>query len=287
MPHPDPAPDGSTGLDPQHWDALRALAHRMLDDSLDHLAGRRDEPVWRRCPTTSAPFDSRSPTPPRCRQAYEHFLATSSPTRWATTTPGSGAGTWAPGNPVGDLADLLASVLNPNLGGADHSPVLVEQQVVRWCAEAAGYPTDASGLLVTGASEANLVGLAVARAARIGPTLRTDGMPDGRRFTVYASTGVHSCHRKSCELLGLELRRPAADPGHDDHTIDPAPSRPPSRRTEPTARAARDDRHCRHHQHRRLDDLDALADLAEREGLWFHVDGAIGGFLALTSRRMP
>ena len=89
------------------------------------------------------------------------------------------------------------------MGGADHAPVLVEQQVVRWCAEAAGYPASASGLLVGGASEANLIGLAVARTARIGPAVRTDGIPSGSRYAVYASTEVHSCHRTSVELLGL------------------------------------------------------------------------------------
>ena len=190
------------------------------------------------------------------------------------------------GNPVGNLADLLASVLNPNLGGADHSPVLVEQQVVRWCAEAAGYPTDASGLLVTGASEANLVGLAVARAARIGPTLRTDGMPDGRRFGVYASTEVHSCHRKTVELLGLGSYALRLVPVTDDCTIDldalaATIAADRAAGIEPLAVVAT----AGTINTGAVDDLDAIADLAEREGLWFHVDGAIGGFLALSGQR--
>ncbi|WP_404347938.1 hypothetical protein LG324_11320 [Phycicoccus jejuensis] len=153
------------------------------------------------------------------------------------------------GTPVGNLADLVASALNPNLGGGDHAPVLVEQQVVRWCAEAVGYPTSASCLLVSGASEANLVGLAVARSAVLGPTVRTEGLAGVGPVAVYASSEVHSCHRKSCELLGLGEASLRLLPVHEDQT------------------------------------LDAVADLAQREGLWLHVDGAIGGFLGLSAHR--
>jgi aromatic-L-amino-acid decarboxylase len=285
-PHPDPAPDGSTGLDPEHWDELRALAHRMLDDSLDHLAGRRDEPVWRPMPDdVRESFDGPLPRAPEgAATAYDHFRSHVVPYSMGNNHPRFWGWYMGSGNPVGNLADLLASVLNPNLGGADHAPVLVEQQVVRWCAEAAGYPTDASGLLVTGASEANLVGLAVARAARIGPSLRTHGMPDGRRFTVYASTEVHSCHRKSCELLGLGANALRLIPVTDRFTID----------LDALAAAIEADRDAGLEPLAVIgsagtintgscDDLEALADLAEREGLWFHVDGAIGGFLALSN----
>ena len=189
-----------------------------------------------------------------------------------------------PGNPVGNLADLLASVLNPNLGGADHAPVLVEQQVVRWCAEAAGYPTSASGLLVSGASEANLVGLAVARTARIGPEVRAHGIPDGRRFGVYASSEVHSCHRKSVELLGLGESSLRIVPVRDDFTMDvdalaAAVAADRAAGVEPLAVVAT----VGTINTGSVDDLTAIADLCEAEGLWLHVDGAIGGFLALSS----
>ena len=285
--HPDPAPDGSTGLDPEDWDALRALAHRMLDDSLDHLAGRRDQPVWR--PMTDdvrAFFDTPLPRRPEgVETAYDDFLSHVVPYSMGNDHARFWAWYMGAGNPVGNLADLLASVLNPNLGGADHAPVLVEQQVVRWCAEAAGYPTDASGLLVTGASEANLVGLAVARASRIGPSLRTDGMPDGRRFAVYASAEVHSCHSKSCELLGLGSNALRLVPVTGDYAIDldalaAAIAADRAAGIEPLAVIAS----AGTINTGAMDDLEAIADLAEREGLWFHVDGAIGGFLALSGQ---
>ncbi len=214
--------DADTGLDPVDWAAFRTLAHRMLDDSLDHIAGRRDQPVWQPMPdAVRAAFDGPLPRAPEgLEAAYDDFRRTVVPYSMGNDHPRFWGWYMGAGNPVGNLADLLASVLNPNMGGADHAPVLVEQQVVRWCAEAVGYPTSASGLLVTGASEANLVGLAVARTVRIGPEVRTDGIPGGRRFGVYASTEVHSCHRKSLELLGLGESSLRTVPVRDDYTMD-------------------------------------------------------------------
>ena len=280
-----PAPDGSTGLDPADWDALRSLAHRMVDDSFDHLATRREDPVWQPMPEAVRTFFERPlPREPEgAETAYQDFLEQVVPYSMGNDHPRFWGWYMGAGNPVGNLADLLASVLNPNLGGGDHSPVLVEQQVVAWCAEAAGYPTTASGLLVTGASEANLVGLAVARTARLGPDVRIDGLPSGRRFAVYASTEVHTCHRKSLELLGFGSSSLRAVPVRADWTMDvealsAAVAADRAAGVEPFAVIAS----AGTISTGSLDDLEAIADLAEREGLWFHVDGAIGGFLALS-----
>ena len=80
------------------------------------------------------------------------------------------------GNPVGMLAELLAGGLNANLGGRDHAPIEVERQVIAWAAEMLGFPDDASGVLVTGTSIANLIGVLVARQASLGPAVRRDGV---------------------------------------------------------------------------------------------------------------
>jgi aromatic-L-amino-acid/L-tryptophan decarboxylase len=287
LPGPDPSDDGDTGLDPGDWVAFRSLAHRMLDDSLDHIVGRRDEPVWQPMPdAVRSGFDGPLPRAPEgLEAAYDDFRRTVVPYSMGNDHPRFWGWYMGPGNPVGNLADLLASVLNPNLGGADHAPVLVEQQVVRWCAEAAGYPTTASGLLVSGASEANLVGLAVARTARIGPEVRTDGIRGDRRYAVYASSEVHSCHRKSVELLGLGQQSLRIVPVRPDFTMDvdalaAAVAADRADGIQPLAVVAT----VGTINTGSVDDVEAIADLAEREGLWLHVDGAIGGFLALSSQ---
>ncbi len=87
------------------------------------------------------------------------------------------------GTPVGMLAEMLAGGLNANLGGRDHAPIEVERQVIAWAAEMVGMPEATSGLLVTGTSIANLVGVLVARRAALGPAVpgpRAWGAPGSR-----------------------------------------------------------------------------------------------------------
>lgn len=285
-PGPVPPTDRETGLDPDDWAGFRALAHRAVDDLVDHLEHRRDQPVWQPMPagvrehfTTPLPREGVG-----AEAAYDEVMATVAPYSMGNDHGRFWAWYMGAGNPVGNLADLVASVLNPNVGGGDHAPVLVEQQVVRWCAEAVGYPTSASGLLVSGASEANLLGLAVARSARLGARVRTDGLAGTGPVAVYASEEVHSCHRKSCELLGLGDAALRRLPVHDDLTLDVAAleeavAADREAGITPLAVVAT----AGTINSGAVDDLHAVADVAEREGLWFHVDGAIGGFLALSA----
>ena len=71
------------------------------------------------------------------------------------------------GEPVGAVADLLASVLNQNVTAWRSGPaaVMVEQTVMGWLAQAIGCP-GFRGHLTGGGSSANLMGLAMAREAK-------------------------------------------------------------------------------------------------------------------------
>src|SRR5262245_23518424 len=123
----------------------------------------------------------------------------------------------ATADPVGILADFLASAMNPNCWGGDHAATHVEKAVTRWLAELLGFPSETEGVLVSGGSMANFTALAVARRAMTPGNVREEGLagPDHPRLTVYASDQVHHCVDKAVDLLGIgtnQLRKLESDP---------------------------------------------------------------------------
>src|SRR3954468_12387199 len=103
------------------------------------------------------------------------------------------------GEPVGAIADLLASALNQNVTAWRSSPaaVTIEKIVISWLAAAIGC-AGFTGSLTGGGSSANLMGLAMAREAKL--PANSDGAKPG---VVYASEQVHMSIPKAVALLGL------------------------------------------------------------------------------------
>ena len=90
------------------------------------------------------------------------------------------------------------------LSGGQQAPTLVEEQVITWLKEMMGMPATSSGLLTSGGTMANLLGLGVARHAKAGFDVREEGLQGSHpRLLVYCSTEVHMWARKSMEFLGL------------------------------------------------------------------------------------
>ncbi len=187
------------------------------------------------------------------------------------------------------FADALTSLINQNQAASHHSPAgsVIEEVVIRWLGEAAGFGPDCHGHLTSGGTVANLTGLKLA-LHRAAPEVRDRGLAAaGRRFTVYASDQLHFSIERSVDVLGLGRDALRLVPCRDDATVDPAVMREliendRKQGLDPfaivgiagtTASGA-------------VDPLPELADLAEELGLWYHVDAAYGGAAGL-SRDYP
>lgn len=184
------------------------------------------------------------------------------------------------GEPVGAIGDLLASVLNQNVTAWRSAPaaVPIERMVVGWLAEAVDCGGFA-GSLCGGGSAANLMALAMAREAKL--PANEDGARPG---IVYASAEVHMAVPKAVALLGLGRRNLRLIPVDAEFRLridllEAAIAADRAAGKTPIAIVA----NAGAVNTGAIDPLGAIADIAERESLWLHVDGAYGGLAALAA----
>ncbi|HKG23942.1 MAG TPA: pyridoxal-dependent decarboxylase, partial [Blastocatellia bacterium] len=278
-------------VDPAAWEEMRALAHRMVDDMMGYLETVRERSVWQPVPhAVRARFESPVPREGEgAEAAYRDFVRDVLPYPVGNIHPRFWGWVNGTGTPLGMLADMLAAGMNPNVGGFDQSAIYVETQVLDWFKQLLGFPGGSSGILVSGGSMANFVGLAVARNSRAGSDVAREGvLAGGRQMVAYGSRETHSSIQKAVELIGVGSNFLRRIPVNGDYEIDVdalrgAISEDRARGLAPFCVIG----NAGTVNTGAIDDLSALAQICEEEGLWFHIDGAFGAFAALSPANRP
>jgi len=272
-----------SSLDPADWERFRTLAHSALDQAIDFVRTVRERPVWQPMPEhVRAALDQPLPTEPQdLESVYHDFKDLILPYTVGNIHPRFFGWVHGAGLASGILSETLAAALNANCGGRDHVGLYLERRVIEWCKAIFNFPARASGILLSGSSMANLIGLAVARdAAR--------ASHPGEELVAYASTEVHSSVGKAMHFLGFEdqaLRKIRVD---GDFRMDTGAltlaldqERAAGRRpfcivgTAGTVNTGA------------FDDLETVASICESQGIWFHVDGAFGALAVLAGDLRP
>ncbi len=278
-------------LDPSDWNAFRLQGHRMLDDMIDYLEQLRGQPVWQPMPeevrnSFREPLDDGQHD---LEKAHERFINDVLPYALGNVHPGFMGWVHGGGTPVGMLAEMLAAGLNANLGGRDQAPIEIERQVLQWVRELFNFPETASGLFVTGTSMANLLGVLIARTARLGDAVRHTGVTANTpQLIAYTSVGTHVSIGQAMDIAGLgtdALRMIAVDGQHqmDMDALERAIAEDKKAGMTPffiagTAGSV---------SVGAIDNLQAIAELCRRENIWFHVDGAYGALAMLSPDIAP
>jgi aromatic-L-amino-acid decarboxylase len=153
----------------------------------------------------------------------------------------------------------------------------LESVVIRWICDLFDYPPEARGVLTPGGSMANLSAVVTARTHMLGERF-DDGI-------LYVSDAVHHSIAKSAKIAGLPPSSVRAIRTDENVRMD----------IDALRHAVAEDRAGGKRPFMvvgsagtvnvgAVDPLDEIAGVAAEQGLWFHVDGAYGGFFQLTER---
>ncbi|MEW1719567.1 pyridoxal-dependent decarboxylase [Streptomyces sp. NPDC093109] len=198
---------------------------------------------------------------------------------------------------VAVAADLAVSALNPSQDSWDQAPAatVLESLLLRELAALVGYDADrAAGVLTSGGTESNLMGLMLARdrvmGAAAGRQIELTGVRRtlGTRPRILASAAAHFSVQRAAALLGLGEDAVLSVPVDHQHRMDTdalaAILDGCAERGElpiaVVATAGTTDTGA-------VDPLRACAALAAEHGAWLHVDAAYGGGALLSDRLAP
>jgi aromatic-L-amino-acid decarboxylase len=282
--------------------ALERLGRAIWDEALRYVyeeAMRRPlralpYPEMRR--TFFGPSGEPSPAPEKAANAADvlgEFRERVAPYVFNTQHPGSYSYFSPPPLAMSIAGEVLGQWVNQGVDVWVAGPVgaLVEEEVTAWLRTLIGFGEGSWAVLTSGGVMANIMALTVARDIHLAWLLGRDEPPraaalEGTR--VYASDQAHFSIARALDVLGFPSDTLRIVPSDERFRL----------HASPVAEAIVEDRAAGlvpfaiaavagSTNTGSVDLTGELADLAERERLWLHVDAAYGGGAALSERVAP
>jgi len=286
--------DALTTLGNHTWqEALTYLygiaAERAMGDASAYAEARRryyrSDPAGAREGPGSAPSE-----PMRALDVVDEFVTRLSRGLMNSQHPRQFGYFTPPPLPMSIMGELLAQIANQGVDVWHAGPfaAFAEEEVIRWLCDLVGYGDGSFGLLTSGGVMANFMGMALARDLHLGRVRGLSGPPRGKDLEgarVYTSDQTHFSIARALDELGFPADTLVVLPADDDLHL----------RGTPVAEAIAQDRAAGlmpfaiaavagSTNTGSVDAVGELADVAEQEGLWLHVDAAYGGGARLSDR---
>lgn len=157
-------------FDPKNWEQFRQLGHQIIDDAVGYLQNIRRRPIHKSM--TEKEREAICESIPLIGSdeniVYEQFTRFILPHPLGNISPKFWGWVIGTGTPLGMYSELLSAAMNSSVGGGSHAANYVEYIVIEWLKDTFNYDRDASGLLLSGCSMANLIGLTIARNVNAG-----------------------------------------------------------------------------------------------------------------------
>ncbi|OYD06472.1 pyridoxal phosphate-dependent decarboxylase family protein [Paludifilum halophilum] len=189
-------------------------------------------------------------------------------------------------------AEALISSMNQSMDSWDQSPAatLLEQRMIRWLCGLFRYGGQADGVFTSGGTQSNFMALLLARdhfsMTRLDWNVQKNGLPpQADRLRILCSEAAHFTIRQAAALLGLGQEAVVSVKTDANHRmslkdLDRQLADMEGRGLIPFALVGT----AGTTDFGSIDPLPELAARAGHRGLWFHVDAAYGGALALSDR---
>lgn len=183
------------------------------------------------------------------------------------------------------VCDLVSSFLNNGAAVYEMGPLaaVFEKILIEWMSGLIGWKEHAGGFFTSGGSLGNLTALLAARQARAGEDVWRRGTTE--KLAVLVSDQAHYCTKRAVQIMGWGDEGAITVPSDDRFKMD--------------MRLLKEAYKDAHSRGRRVitvvgsacststgsfDDLEAIGLFCKEHGLWFHVDGAHGASLLLSSQ---